>query len=73
MAVRLKQDTLSKLIDAGYNTNVIRNDKIIGESTLQKIRCGKALLPEYVNTVCKLLKCQPGDIIEYVPDNAERH
>jgi putative transcriptional regulator len=68
MAVQLKGDILDKLKVAGYNTNRLKKEKILGQSTIQKIRQGDVLLPSYIDTICKLLNCQPGDILEYVQD-----
>ena len=66
MAIIYKIDILSELKKAGYSTYKIRKDKIMGEATLQKIRKGELISYENIEILCKLLKCQPGDIIEYV-------
>ena len=50
---------------AGYSTYRIRKKKILGEATLQKIRNGESISWENMSTICKLLNCQPGDIVEY--------
>ena len=41
----------------------------MGEAQIQKIRTGEIASKETLNTLCKLLNCQPGDIIEYIPDD----
>ena len=46
--------------------NSLRKEKIIGEAQIQKIRSGKLASKETLNTICKLLQCQPGDILEYI-------
>lgn len=66
MPISYKFDVIKALKEAGYNTNRIRKEKIIGESTLQKLREGKPIDFKTLETICKLLECQPGDIIEYV-------
>jgi len=38
----------------------------MGEAMLQKIRSGQMVSWAALETICKLLKCQPGDLIEYV-------
>ena len=68
MAVRLKDDVLGRLKIVGYNTNKLRQEKLLGQSVIQKIRIGKVVLPSYIDTICNLLNCQPGDILEYIPD-----
>lgn len=64
--LRYKIDILEVLKEKGYTTYRLRKDKIIGESQIQKIRGGELASKETLNTICKLLNCQPGDILEYV-------
>lgn len=66
MPVQYKVDVLAALKEAGYNTTRIRREKLIGESMLQKIRDGKMVSWATFETICGLLDCQPGDLIEYV-------
>lgn len=68
MAIVYKIEIIPALKKAGYNTTRIRNEKIMGESVLQKFREHKGLNFTDLNKLCKLLNCQPGDLIEYVPD-----
>lgn len=67
--LRYRMNVLAALKDAGYSTGRIRNEKIMGEQMLQKIREGTEM-PSWgtVETICRLLHCQPGDIVEYVPE-----
>lgn len=68
--LRYKMNVLSALREAGYTTGRIRSEKIMGEQMLQKIRKGEEM-PSWgtIETICKILNCQPGDIVEYVPEN----
>ena len=66
--LKYKIDILEKLKENGYTTYKLRKDKIIGESQIQKIRNGELASQETLNTICKLLPCQPGDILEYVEE-----
>ena len=66
MPMRYKVDLLAVLKEAGYNTNRIRKDKIMGEAMLQKIRNGQMVSWAVLETICDLLNCQPGDLIEFV-------
>ena len=68
MAIVYKKELIPALKEAGYNTNKIRKEKIIHESTLQKFREHGPLNFNDLNKLCKLLNCQPGDLIKYVPD-----
>ena len=68
MAIKYKIDIIQTLKEAGYNTNRIRNDKIMGEAMLQKIRHGELVSWKTIDTLCTLLDCQVGDLVEYVKD-----
>ena len=68
MPVTYKIDVLARLKAAGYSTYRIRKDKILGEATVQLLREGKPVSWENIATLCRLLGCQPGDIMEYVPE-----
>lgn len=64
-------DILSELKSRGYTTYRIRKEKLFSESTLQKFRKGTVVSADNINTLCSFLNCQPGDILEYVPDTSE--
>ena len=66
MPICYKVDLLAVLKEAGYNTNRIRKEKIMGEAMLQKIRNGQMVSWAVLETICDLLNCQPGDLIEFV-------
>ena len=69
--LRYKIDVLKELKNNGYSTYRLRNDNLMGEAQIQKIRSGEIASKESLNTICKLLGCQPGDFLEYVPDEKE--
>ncbi len=69
--LKYKIDILEELKLNGYTTYRLRKEKIIGEAQIQKIRTGELASKETLNTICKLLNCQPGDILEYIPDVEE--
>jgi|GEM_PF-459099 putative transcriptional regulator len=66
--IKYKIDALQTLKDAGYTTYKLRKDKLLGEATIQKLRECELVSWDNMNTICKLLNCQPGDIVEYNPD-----
>ena len=70
MSLRYKVDVMAALKEAGYNTNRIRKDKIMGEAMLQKIRQGQMVSWATLETLCELLNCDVGDLITYVKDDA---
>lgn len=65
-----KIDVIEQLKTHGYNTSKLRKEKLLNESALQYLRENKPIGAKALNTLCKLLDCQPGDILEYVPDDA---
>lgn len=67
MPLKYKVDVLADLKEAGYSTYKLRKEKIFGEATIQKMRAGDPVSLANVETLCKLLGCQPGDLLEYVP------
>lgn len=68
MAIRYKMDVLAALKAAGYSSTRIRNEKLIGQATLQQLRHGEIVSWATINTICRLLQCQPGDIVEYIEE-----
>lgn len=71
MPIRYKVDVIAALKEAGYNTTRIRKDKIMGEAMLQKIRSGQMVSWATLETICDILGCQPGDLLEYVKEAPE--
>jgi len=67
MPLQYKVDVLAALKEKGYNTNKIRTEGLLSQSTLQKFRNNQGVSWENLETLCRLLECQPGDLIEYVP------
>ena len=68
MPIHYKIDILQSLKAVGYNTSVLRKEKLMGEATIQKLRKGELVSWANINTICSLLNCQPGDLMEYLPD-----
>lgn len=68
MPMKYKLDILKSLKDKGYNTTSLRKEHILSEGTIQKFRNGEMVSTDTITTLCNLLHCQPGDILEYVPD-----
>ena len=65
MPITYKIDVLAELKAAGYSTYRIRKDKLLSESTVQKLRAGQSVGWDNIEAICRLLNCQPGDILEY--------
>lgn len=69
MPIRYKFDVMDALKQAGYSSTRLRNEKLMGESYMQQLRRGELVSWKTIETICKLLQCQPGDLLEYLPDN----
>ena len=57
------------LKEKGITSYKIRKEKLMGESTLQKLRSGGVVDTVTIEKLCRLLDCQPGDIMEYVAED----
>lgn len=68
MAIVYKFDVLSALKQAGYTTYKLRSEKLFSESTITKFRNGEMVHTSNIDTICRLLQCQPGDVIGYQAD-----
>ena len=66
MAIRYKIDILAELKKKGYSSTRIREEKLIGQSYLQQLRRGELVSWKTLDTICFLLECQPGDLVEFV-------
>jgi putative transcriptional regulator len=71
MSIKYKMDIVAALKNAGYSTYRIRKDKLLGEATVQKLRQNEPVSWENISTICALLKCQPGDILEYTGEQED--
>lgn len=71
MPIKYKFDILAALKEKGCTPSMIRNNKLMSESTMQKFRNSEIVSTDNIARLCRLLECQPGDILEYVPDKAE--
>lgn len=69
MGLQYKINVLEALKEKGYTTYTLRKEKILSESTIQKLRVGEGVAWDNLETLCKLLDCNIGDMVEYVKDN----
>ena len=68
MALKYKGDILTMLKEKGFSTYALRKDRLLSEGAIQSIRSGKPISWDNIHQLCKLLDCQPGEIIEYVKE-----
>lgn len=62
---------MEQLKKKGYSSYKLRMQKIMGESKIQNIRENK-VDTKTINQICALLDCQPGEILEYLPDDPDQ-
>ena len=65
MALKFKLDVLEALKGKGYSSYSLRKEKLLSESTIQKLRSGEGVSWDNLETLCKLLECDISDILEY--------
>ncbi|MCH5204297.1 MAG: helix-turn-helix domain-containing protein [Oscillospiraceae bacterium] len=71
MPIKYKIDVLASLKSQGYNTNVLRKERLLAEGVIQALRERKPISWANISKICELLHCQPGDILEYVDEQSD--
>lgn len=67
--LKYRTNILKELKDAGYSSYRLRQEKVLSEGTLQKMRNGNTTITlESLGVICDILHCQPGDLVEWVED-----
>ena len=59
------KDILNKLSDAGYNTTVIRKNRLLSESTLTKIRNNEPIRLDSLELISKLTSEPIENLVEF--------
>lgn len=72
MPIKYKINVLAAFKEAGYSSTRLRNDKLMGEATIQRLRHSQSVSYDVLAKICELLHCQPGDILEYVEDQLDQ-
>ena len=67
MAIRYKFDVMERLKEAGYSSTRLRKERLLGESYMTQLRHGELVSWAAIDTICRLLNCQPGDLLEQLP------
>jgi len=71
MPLKFKIDVLKALKEKNITTYYLRTSKTLSESTIQKLREGRGISWDSLEVICKLLECQPADLIEFVEEPTE--
>ena len=67
-----KIDVVQALKLKGYTSTRIRNEKLLSESTMQKLRNDIMVSSDNLGRICVMLRCDIGDIVESIPTDAEK-
>ena len=60
----------SLLSNNGKTFYSLRKDKVVGTETIKKLQQGYGFIDtRTIANLCEYLDCQPGYLMEYVPDN----
>ena len=65
MALKYKINVLDALKEKGYSSYTLRKEKLLSESTIQKLREGEGVAWDNLETLCRLLDCDISDLLEY--------
>ena len=65
MALKYKINVLDALKEKGYTSYILRKEKLLSESTIQKLREGEGVAWDNLDTLCRLLECDISDLLEY--------
>ena len=52
----------------GFSKEELRKQIQVSSATMAKISKNEPISLDVINKVCSVLNCQPGDILEYIPD-----
>lgn len=68
----IRYDKLFQILkERGYSSNYWLRQNGIHSATANKLKKNERINTDTINAICKLLNCQPGDILEYIPDGDE--
>jgi putative transcriptional regulator len=65
MALKYKINVLDALKEKGYSSYTLRKEKLLSESTIQKLREGEGVAWDNLDTLCRLLDCDISELLEY--------
>lgn len=69
---RIKCNVMALLKAAGYSSTRLRNERIFGGATINKLRHQQIVSMNELERLCSLLDCQPGELIEFIRNEKEQ-
>lgn len=67
MSIEYRIDVLKELKSKGYSSARLRNEKILGEATIQRLRKKQSVSFDVLSKICNMLDCQIEDVLVYNP------
>jgi len=67
MRVIVYVEILQKLSACGWSSYRLRKEGKLPESVLTRLRQGRPVTTDTIDTVCELLECQPGEFLRWEP------
>lgn len=58
-------DVFKLLAANGWSTYRLVKERVLGNSTITRLRLGLPVTTETIDTLCRLCRCQPGDLMRY--------
>lgn len=71
MAIRINVDVMLAIRKMSVTTLASEVGITMANISILKNGKAKAIKVSTLNSICKALDCQPGDILEYIPDEEE--
>lgn len=69
--LKYRCDVVPLLKEKGYSSYRVRKEHLLAESVMQNLREHKPIDWISLETICRLLDCQPGDLIYYERETIE--
>lgn len=66
--IRYKRNIIDMMAKKGITTYIIRKNKLFTEGQLQQLRSDRLVTQDTLDKLCTILECQPGYLLEYLPD-----
>lgn len=62
----------ARLAEAGWDGEKLLKQHILGPKMLRMLQNNEPVSLELIDRICRLLKCQPREVMEWTPDEAGR-
>lgn len=69
--LKFKVDIIKLLKENGYNPARVRKERLIGEKTMQDMKSGIVPGAKTIDTLCRILEMQPGNLLKYVENDED--